>query len=573
MPTPAPDLLTQLGRDTLVLLWDELAMDDVFGSAKGRRAPTLAEAFVTRYETQLLSVKPIRDALLRYFADNYGVKKLRSDRGVNAHRKDWPTDLFPAWRAGGAWAWRLCRALDLDAAYAGLPSPEAAAGGGGGAGAGGTRAVARFPEGSGGSDRGLCAQWGRCEGDGDPADGRGQDPHGDERSLPAAGGARGRDPWIALTREVCEQAARAYKQVYQARPRDFEGLVHRLWGTYNLDPDFDAGFVVASAQKLAAMLEGDLGKRQRLKNLANATTLVVFDEAHHVIAPTYKRVLQYFSRRSGHDPVPVIGLTATPGRGPDPTREQVRRLARFFDDTLLVPDLLRRSRNPYARLQREGILSRTDDEHLTTDEVIDVTPREQERLETFHDYPAELRQRVGQMEERNRRIVQTVRRRHAQKPCPTLVFACDTTQAEILAVAWRQHGLQAKIILGETPPALRRRWIEDFAAGRIDILVSYGVLTTGFDAPNVERIVMARPTTSPVLFEQMIGRGLRGPKFGGRGSGCGGAVGGSGILFATIIRQSTLGTGSLLAAARLRTRPRPPKPTPAMCISIAAPLD
>jgi len=60
MATPALELLIQLGRDTLVRLWDEFAMDDVFGSAKGRRAPTLAEAFVTRYETQLLSVKSIR---------------------------------------------------------------------------------------------------------------------------------------------------------------------------------------------------------------------------------------------------------------------------------------------------------------------------------------------------------------------------------------------------------------------------------------------------------------------------------------------------------------------------------
>ena len=45
--------------------------------------------------------------------------------------------------------------------------------------------------------------------------------------------------------------------------------------------------------------------------------------------------------------------------------------------------------------------------------------------------------------------------------------------------------------------------------------MNVGTLTTGFDAPIVRRVIMARPTTSPVLFEQMIGRGLRGPKFGG----------------------------------------------------------
>jgi superfamily II DNA or RNA helicase len=45
--------------------------------------------------------------------------------------------------------------------------------------------------------------------------------------------------------------------------------------------------------------------------------------------------------------------------------------------------------------------------------------------------------------------------------------------------------------------------------------VNVGVLTTGFDAPKVERLILARPTMSRVLFEQMVGRGLRGPKFGG----------------------------------------------------------
>ena len=290
---------------------------------------------------------------------------------------------------------------------------------------------------------------------------------------------------------------------------------HRLWGQKQIDPDLDECFVVASAQKLNALLKGSRAKRQALKNLADATTLVVFDEAHHVIAPSYRRVLNYFSRRKDRAPVPVIGLTATPGRGSDPTRQQVRRLAKFFNGNLLVPSMLRRSANPYVRLQREGILSKTRDDHLETDETIEVTPDEKQHLEEFHAYPPKLLRRVGLIHSRNQQILQAVTRRHAQKPRPTIVFACDTTQAELLAGEWRRRGLDARVILGETPPALRREWIEGFKRGRVDILVNFGVLTTGFDAPNVERVVMARPTTSPVLFEQMIGRGLRGPRFGG----------------------------------------------------------
>ena len=57
--------------------------------------------------------------------------------------------------------------------------------------------------------------------------------------------------------------------------------------------------------------------------------------------------------------------------------------------------------------------------------------------------------------------------------------------------------------------------IEEFRDGRISTLCNYGVLTTGFDAPKVRGLVISRPTASAVLYEQMIGRGMRGPKFGG----------------------------------------------------------
>ena len=47
------------------------------------------------------------------------------------------------------------------------------------------------------------------------------------------------------------------------------------------------------------------------------------------------------------------------------------------------------------------------------------------------------------------------------------------------------------------------------------MLLNYGILSTGFDATNIRSVIIARPTTSIVLYSQMIGRGLRGPKMGG----------------------------------------------------------
>ena len=57
--------------------------------------------------------------------------------------------------------------------------------------------------------------------------------------------------------------------------------------------------------------------------------------------------------------------------------------------------------------------------------------------------------------------------------------------------------------------------IDQFKKGEIHFLVNFGVLTTGFDAPKTECIAICRPTTSAVLYEQIVGRGMRGPEFGG----------------------------------------------------------
>jgi superfamily II DNA or RNA helicase len=62
----------------------------------------------------------------------------------------------------------------------------------------------------------------------------------------------------------------------------------------------------------------------------------------------------------------------------------------------------------------------------------------------------------------------------------------------------------------------RRTRIENFRNGRIRVLTNYGVLTQGFDAPATRVVVVARPVYSTNVYQQMIGRGLRGPKNGGK---------------------------------------------------------
>jgi superfamily II DNA or RNA helicase len=78
------------------------------------------------------------------------------------------------------------------------------------------------------------------------------------------------------------------------------------------------------------------------------------------------------------------------------------------------------------------------------------------------------------------------------------------------------EGVSAAAVAGETDPGVRRHYIEAFRRGDIRVLTNYNVLTTGFDAPAVRALYVARPTYSPVRYQQMIGRGLRGPLNGGK---------------------------------------------------------
>ena len=96
-----------------------------------------------------------------------------------------------------------------------------------------------------------------------------------------------------------------------------------------------------------------------------------------------------------------------------------------------------------------------------------------------------------------------------------LYFGPSVVDAECMAFLLRDHGIPAAVVSGTTRDATRQQSVADFKERKIRVLCNCEVLTTGFDAPAVSHIVMARPTTSLVLYGQMVGRGLRGPKFGG----------------------------------------------------------
>ena len=90
-----------------------------------------------------------------------------------------------------------------------------------------------------------------------------------------------------------------------------------------------------------------------------------------------------------------------------------------------------------------------------------------------------------------------------------LFFCVSVAHANDICRLLIAHGINAAVVTGKTPIAERDRILTDFVAGKIQALTNCEVLTTGFDAPIIDLIVLLRPTLSPGLYVQMVGRGLR----------------------------------------------------------------
>lgn len=90
-----------------------------------------------------------------------------------------------------------------------------------------------------------------------------------------------------------------------------------------------------------------------------------------------------------------------------------------------------------------------------------------------------------------------------------LVFTRFTEEAERLTDKLQQKGINSAIVTGETPKKEREAILEKFKDGTIKVVSNVGVLTTGFDYPALDTVILARPTKSLSLYYQMIGRAIR----------------------------------------------------------------
>jgi len=246
--------------------------------------------------------------------------------------------------------------------------------------------------------------------------------------------------------------------------------------------------------------------------LGRRTCLVIMDEAHQAVAPTYNHLLRLLVPSPSN---PLLGLSATPGRTCLRSGE-VEELAEFFCRQKVRLGAYGEA-DPVSFLQRQGFLAATTYVPLPYYNRTGpfLTPAEREQLEHGFDLPSRIVADLGADTSRNLLILQNIIS-ESKDNSSIIVFACSVDHAQMLSSVLRLRGVSAEVLTSQTPEDRRRQIVRDFKNGSgAKVLVNFGILTTGFDAPNARVAIVARPTQSVVLYSQMVGRVMRGPRAGG----------------------------------------------------------
>jgi len=310
--------------------------------------------------------------------------------------------------------------------------------------------------------------------------------------------------WIAQSDELCEQAAETWRSVWRVFGQDDRLTISRLWSKNELQPVDGDHVVVASIQKLAS-----IGKRPE-GSFDLAPQVVVVDEAHRSNATSYTQLLRTLKPEVEDDAYTLLGLTATPFRGEN--EDETRRLVNRYGKNRLDLDLF--GGDPLTELRRIKVLAEADHEILRTDFEIRLNDADRQHFEEFSVLPPWLEEQISLDASRTRTIVDRVLELPAD--WPVLVYCPSVKGADLVAAMLSLEGVEAQSISGDTPVDARRQAVKDFKSGAVRILTNYRVLTEGFDAPGARAVVISRPVFSTNLYQQIIGRGLRGPANGGK---------------------------------------------------------
>ncbi|WWC68852.1 uncharacterized protein I206_102788 [Kwoniella pini CBS 10737] len=229
--------------------------------------------------------------------------------------------------------------------------------------------------------------------------------------------------------------------------------------------------------------------------------LVIVDEAHHAAAHSYLRLLHYFNSQvqlpstilpisnDASAEVPIIGFSATFSRPDQLALSSVfekivfhRDISTMLEDGWLSPA---KSTTVYAKLGLDSVEENNQGDYKTSSLASRVNTKEIREL-----------------------VIGTYLHKAADRRS-TLVFCVDLNHVAELTNTFRQAGIDARSISSLSKADIRKDTIKAFGAGQFPVLINCEVLTEGTDIPEIDCIILARPTKSRNLLAQMVGRGLR----------------------------------------------------------------
>ncbi len=330
--------------------------------------------------------------------------------------------------------------------------------------------------------------------------------------------------WLAHTHHLLEQAfeefAKQVGHIGTARRTD-EVMVRVVSGEaqYSKVRDVKAtdDLVIATLQTITRAFEEErLTGLQGFLTSSKTRFLVIFDEAHHAAAVSYR---QFLMKLRDRDPsVKLLGLTATPLDG---GTGWLKKLFPQKDIYQISP----------SALMAQGILAKPIKLYCETkiSPEINEVDLERWRKSAFKDLPENIVDSLANNEERNLRIVNEYVQ-NKKKYGKTIIFVDRWYQCEVLKAMLEKRKIRAGVVfsviqasaktVAERNKNVSRKTENDqalkaFKTGELEVLINVKMLTEGTDVPDAQTVFLTRQTTSQILLTQMVGRALRGEKFGG----------------------------------------------------------
>ena len=288
--------------------------------------------------------------------------------------------------------------------------------------------------------------------------------------------------------QIAKQALKSYRKVFGGKIR-----MGMFIGKHQ---DYDADFIFATVQTLS--------KEENLKKLPrNYFDCCIYDEAHHTAADSYKRVMDYFT------PEFTLGMTATPDKRDDYI--DGRNIYEIFNHQIAYEIRLQQA-------MEEDLLcpfhyfGGTDIERIK-----DTGKSREEQLENF---------RFLTSDERVKHVMEQAKYYgYCGNRVKGLIFCSRVEEAQELSKKFNKNGWRTLVLTGSDSEEERAKAIErlimeekdsgdyesdvDVTEGPLDYILSVDIFSEGVDVPQINQVIMLRPTQSPIVFVQQLGRGLR----------------------------------------------------------------